>query len=97
LVSFADSLRVKRIDAGREAALLEPRDHLADTRERLHRRAAKVDNVGAAGVEVLGLREDVSKGHPVRLDDLGEYLRVILAVPLEVELLPKERGQILEV
>ena len=69
----------------------------ADARERLHGRAAEVDDVGAAGAEVLGPREDVGEGHLVRLDDLGEDLRVVLAVALEVALLPEEGGQVLEV
>ena len=65
--------------------------------KRLHGRAAEVDDVGAAGAEVLGLREDVGEGHAVRLDDLGEDLRFVLAVSLEVARLPEVGGQILEV
>ena len=96
-VGFADGLQVKRVDAHREPALLQPRHHGADAGKRLHRRAAEIDHVGAAGAKVLGARKDVGEGHAVGLDDLGEYLGVVLAVSLEVVLLPEERGQVLEV
>ena len=96
-VAGEDLILVEGVDADREPARLQPLDHLGRVGELLVERAAEVDDVGAARLEVFRLPEDLLPREVRDVVDLGEDADVVATVLLTERGAPEVLGQLPEV